>query len=318
MKRELFPGEKHSNVTNETLKTKKFSRQKPKKKSTGTLSTSSLNTTTDSTNKRRNNNKSRSMSNNSSSPTSPIHSFATPLSQFELEREARIAKNVQRMKEMGLENLIGKHSSMFPPVATPTPRKVRREDFFAFVSSFCLFLSFFLSVSVSLFAFTDGCVISSLIIRTTTKLYTEAKAERVYTGKRTPTNVSSRAKDQLRRRSVHFVGTGGRGRASQEEGATKSAAVAKKRDESVQTKRVFRRRSRVRFGERHDLSLVSSKDGGNARGVYRVRVPKRSGEAGAVLRDVFEKQARGGYRFGRREWVLGVPEMSQIVRRRVR
>ena len=250
------------------------------------------------------------MSNNSSSPTSPMNnSFATPLSQFELEREARIAKNVQRMKEMGLENLIGKHSSMFPPVATPTPRKVRERT-----SSY----SSYLSVSVSLFALTDACVISSLIIRTTTKLYTEAKAERVYTGKRTPTNVSSRAKDQLRRRSVHFVGTGGRGRASQEEGATKSAAVAKKRDESVQTKRVFRRRSRVRFGERHDLSLVSSKDGGNARGVHRVRVPKRSGEAGAVLRDVFEKQARGGYRFGRREWALGVPEMSQIVRRRVR
>ena len=260
------------------------------------------------------------MSNNSSSPTSPIHSFTTtPLSQFELEREARIAKNVQRMKEMGLENLIGKHSSMFPPVATPTPRKVReRTSSYSSHLTVSFFLSFFLSVSVSLFAFTDGCVISSLIIRTTTKLYTEAKAERVYTGKRTPTNVSSRAKDQLRRRSVHFVGTGGRGRASQEEGATKSAAVAKKRDESVQTKRVFRRRSRVRFGERHDLSLVSSKDGGNARGVHRVRVPKRSGEAGAVLRDVFEKQARGGYRFGRREWVLGVPEMSQVVRRRVR
>ena len=258
------------------------------------------------------------MSNNSSSPTSPMNnSFATPLSQFELEREARIAKNVQRMKEMGLENLIGKHSSMFPPIATPTPRKVR-ERTSSYSSHLSVFLLFFLSVSVSLFALTDACVISSLIIRTTTKLYTEAKAEKVYTGKRTPTNVSSRAKDQLRRRSVHFVGTGGRGRASQEEGATKSAAVAKKRDESVQTKRVFRRRSRVRFGERHDLSLVSSKDGGNARGVHRVRVPKRSGEAGAVLRDVFEKQARGGYRFGRREWVLGVPEMSQIVRRRVR
>ena len=95
------------------------------------------------------------MSNNSSSPTSPMNnSFATPLSQFELEREARIAKNVQRMKEMGLENLIGKHSSMFPPVVTPTPRKVReRTSSYSSSSSsgFCSISSVFLFI----FSFSD-------------------------------------------------------------------------------------------------------------------------------------------------------------------
>tara|TARA_B100001778_G_C18393208_1_gene540781 strand:+ start:381 stop:614 length:234 start_codon:yes stop_codon:yes gene_type:complete len=47
-------------------------------------------------------------------------------------------------------------------------------------------------------------------------------------------------------------------------------------------------------------------------------MPKRNFETGAVLRDVFEKQTRGRYRFGRGEWVLAMPEMPKIVRTRVR
>lgn len=55
--------------------------------------------------------------------------FQTPdstrvgLSQFELEREARIAKNLQRMRDLGIEKL--KLPTFAPVVASPTPRKVR-------------------------------------------------------------------------------------------------------------------------------------------------------------------------------------------------
>jgi hypothetical protein len=45
------------------------------------------------------------------------------LSQFELEREARIAKNLQRMRDLGIEKL--KLPTFAPVVASPTPRKVR-------------------------------------------------------------------------------------------------------------------------------------------------------------------------------------------------
>jgi len=157
MRRELFPlfvRQKLYCIYNlGFFRLKIFSRQKPNEKQE--LSTSLSTTTTTTTTTKRPIIINRSMSNNSSSPTSP-HSFTTPLSQFELEREARIAKNVQRMKEMGLENLIGKNSTMFPPVATPTPRKVRREDFFVFVIflSLSFFLSFCLCLSRSLLLLT--------------------------------------------------------------------------------------------------------------------------------------------------------------------
>jgi len=59
------------------------------------------------------------------------------------------------MKEMGLENLIGKNSTMFPPVATPTPRKVReRTSSYSSYLSVSFFLSFFLSLSRSLLLLT--------------------------------------------------------------------------------------------------------------------------------------------------------------------
>jgi len=60
-----------------------------------------------------------------------MSTFQTPdstrvplLSQFELEREARIAKNLQRMRDLGIEK-ISAPMSPFAPVASPTPRKVR-------------------------------------------------------------------------------------------------------------------------------------------------------------------------------------------------
>jgi len=53
----------------------------------------------------------------------PDSTRAPLLSQFELEREARIAKNLQRMRDLGIEKL--KLPTFAPVVASPTPRKVR-------------------------------------------------------------------------------------------------------------------------------------------------------------------------------------------------
>ena len=50
-------------------------------------------------------------------------STRVPLSQFEIEREARIARNLHRMRDLGIEKL--KLPTPFAPVASPTPRKVR-------------------------------------------------------------------------------------------------------------------------------------------------------------------------------------------------
>lgn len=65
------------------------------------------------------------------------------------------------------------------------------------------------------------------------------------------------------------------------------------------------------------MSLVSTKDGGDARGVHGGGVPGCA-VAVVVLWDVFEKSSRGGHRRRRRVGVLAVPAMPRILRRRVR